>query len=131
LLNAKDTLNLKVYTVLTHTSISSLSPPFDLNGFEEEEIRNKRSMWQAYIREFSVFYLDLFVEYIQALILQGSYTIEDAQVFREVIGNHLSLSLLIFRSVFFVGRLRRLAIHVGWLDASRCHVSHDSQLLSL
>jgi hypothetical protein len=46
-------------------------------------------MWSAYVREFSVFYFDIFVEYIQALILQGSYTLEDAQVFKDVIGNHL------------------------------------------
>ena len=78
LINGKDTLNLKVFTVLTHTSISSLTPPFDFFGLEEDERRQKREMWQAYVREFSVFYFDIFVEYIQALILQGSYTIEDA-----------------------------------------------------
>ena len=78
LLNSKDNLNFKVYTILTHPSIASLNPPFDLLGLDDDEIRVKREMWQAYIREFSVFYLDIFVEYIQALILQGSYTIEDA-----------------------------------------------------
>jgi hypothetical protein len=41
-----------------------LTPPFDLLGLDDDEIRMKREMWQAYIREFSVFYLDIFVEYI-------------------------------------------------------------------
>ncbi len=89
LITDKDALNLKVYTVLSHTSIASLSPPFDLFALDEDEIREKREKWQSYIREFSVFYFDLFVEFIQALILQGSYTIEDAQVFKEVIGKFI------------------------------------------
>lgn len=69
LINEKGELNLKLFTVLTHTSISSLSAPFDFFGLEEIEKKWKREMWQAYVREFSIFYFDIFVEYVQALIL--------------------------------------------------------------
>jgi len=39
LITGKDTLNLKVFTVLTHTSIASLTPPFDFFGLEGNELR--------------------------------------------------------------------------------------------
>jgi hypothetical protein len=41
-----------------------LTPPFDFFGLDEEVRAGKREMWEAYVREFSVFYFDIFVEYI-------------------------------------------------------------------
>ena len=82
---------------MAHTSIASLIPPFDfLDIQDEQEQKQERQMWKAYVQEFAVFYFDTFVEYIQALILQGSYTVEDAEVFIEVIGK-LKISKLKFR----------------------------------
>ena len=34
----------------------------------------------------SIFYFDLFVDYLQALIQQGIYRVDDAVVFQEVLG---------------------------------------------
>ena len=39
LMKGKDSLNMKVLTVLTHTSIASLVPPFDFFGLEGEDRR--------------------------------------------------------------------------------------------
>ena len=80
---------------MAHTSIASLTPPFDFFDIQddEQEQQQQRQMWKAYVREFAVFYFDTFVEYIQALILQGSYTVEDAEVFLDVIGKLLLLLL--------------------------------------
>jgi len=73
-------------TVLSHTSISSLTPPFDFLKVEDlEERDSERALYQAYAREMSILYFDLFVEYIQALIRQGTYSVDDAFVFEEVL----------------------------------------------
>ena len=37
----------------------------------------------------SIFYFDLFVDYLQALIQQGIYSVDDAVVFQEVLGKIL------------------------------------------
>jgi hypothetical protein len=36
----------------------------------------------------SLFYFDIFVDYIQCLIAQGSYTVDDAVVFSKVMGKY-------------------------------------------
>jgi len=45
LINGKESLNLKVFTVLTHTSIASLTPPLDFFGLDDDERPQKREMW--------------------------------------------------------------------------------------
>jgi len=49
-----------------------------VNEIEGEDRQRERELWTSYVREMSIFYVDLFVEYVQALIHQGIYTIEDA-----------------------------------------------------
>lgn len=98
LLNAKgDELNIELFTVLTHTSIASLSAPYDFMtvnvdvGETREQKEREVEMWSLYVREFSVFYFDLFVEYVQALIQQGVYSLDDVVVFNDVLGKSISL----------------------------------------
>lgn len=79
-------LDINLYSLLTHTSIATLIEPFEINDIEGEERKQReRELWTSYVREMSIFYFDIFVEYVQALIQQGIYTIEDAQVFNEVV----------------------------------------------
>lgn len=88
LVDEKGNIDTNLFTILTHTSISSLSVPFnfqtDIDGENARE--RERELWSAYVREMSIFYFDLFVDYIQALIQQGIYSIDDAVVFNEVLG---------------------------------------------
>ncbi len=87
LIDDKGGLNINLFTVLTHTSIASSIPPFDFFDVDDAVQREReREMWQAYAREFAMFYLDIFVDYVQAVITQGTYQTEDVIVFREVIG---------------------------------------------
>lgn len=43
-------------------------------------------LWEQYVSEMSVFYFDLFVDYLVAVIKQGTYTVEDLIVFNDVLG---------------------------------------------
>lgn len=87
LFDAKGNLNIDVYSILSHNSISSLSIPKDFFAIENLEEREKeRDQWIAYVREMSIFYFDIFVDYVQSLISQGSYTVDDAVVFSLVLG---------------------------------------------
>lgn len=49
--------------------------------------------------EMSVFYYDLLVDYLTALIKQGNYTAEDVVVFNDVLGK--SILMLIFNVELF------------------------------
>lgn len=70
LFDEKGNLNIDVFTVLTHTSISSQTSPFDFFSdiVSDEERAKERELWGCYFREMSIFYFDIFVEYVQALI---------------------------------------------------------------
>jgi hypothetical protein len=69
LFDAKGNLNIDVYSILSHNSIASLSIPKDFLAIENLEEREKeRDQWISYVREMSVFYFDLFVDYVQSLI---------------------------------------------------------------
>jgi hypothetical protein len=89
--NNKDALrlNVNVFNILTHTSIGALGYPMDFFAIENPAERDReRELWAAYVREMSEFYFDLFVDYIQALIHQGTYTVDDALVFNKVMGKY-------------------------------------------
>lgn len=81
----KGKLNMNVFSILAHTSISSMAFPVDFIAIENPEEREKeRELWTAYVREMSIFYFDLIVDYIQGLIQQGTFTVDDAIVFNQV-----------------------------------------------
>lgn len=69
LFDNKGNLNVNLFTILTHTSISSQTPPFDFFAIEDQVERDReREQWTAYVREMSLFYFDLFVDYVQGLL---------------------------------------------------------------
>jgi hypothetical protein len=66
LFDEKGNMNIDAFTYLTHTSISSMTTPFDFfsNFVNEEERQKERELWIGYVKEMSIFYFDLFVEYV-------------------------------------------------------------------
>lgn len=66
LFDEKGNMNIDAFTYLTHTSISSMTTPFDFfsNFANEEERQKERELWIGYVKEMSIFYFDLFVEYV-------------------------------------------------------------------
>ena len=73
LFDSDGNLNLESFTILTHTSISSISSSTDfLQMLEEAKDTNEKirkqayhiDTWTPYAREMSIFYFDLFVEYV-------------------------------------------------------------------
>lgn len=100
LFDSKGNLNIDVYRILSHNSISSLTIPRDFVQIENPEEREReRDLWIGYVKEMSIFYFDLFVEYLQSLISQGSYTVDDAIVFSIVMGK-VSFESQTFRVLF-------------------------------
>ena len=97
--NTQQNLDLGLFNILTHTSIPTLTRPFDFFSNIEGEREKERQLWTGYVREMSVFYFDIFVDYIQALIQQGIYTLDDAVVFNEVIGKRQFLQSLCSRDL--------------------------------
>ena len=78
-----------MFSVLTNTSIASMKTDFTFLMLEKyEERETERQKWTNYVKEMSVFYFDIFVDYIQALLQQGIYTPEDAMVFSSVMGKN-------------------------------------------
>ena len=52
-----------MFTLLSHISIT-YSPRFDFFELKQPERDIERDRWSQYVREFSGFYFDLFVDYI-------------------------------------------------------------------
>ena len=81
--------------MLSHISISSLTRKesiLDLNKKEDRDFY--RVIWEQYVSEMSVFYYDILVDYLNAIIRQGNYTVEDLIVFNEVVGKIIFYDLL-------------------------------------
>ncbi|CDW89381.1 UNKNOWN [Stylonychia lemnae] len=85
LVDEKGRIDLEVFNILSHTSIPSLTKKFDIRELKTVVEREEfRALWENYITEFQVFYFDLFVDYLVAIIKQGVYTVEDIVVFNDV-----------------------------------------------
>eukprot|EP00347_Sterkiella_histriomuscorum_P018994 403343375 len=86
LFDKKKALNFELFGLLSHTSITSLNE-ISKAWFIEDlgERASYRNLYEQYVSEMSVFYFDILVDYLGAIIKQGLYTVEDLIVFNDVL----------------------------------------------
>lgn len=89
-----DKLNVDMFNLLTHTTISSQRDYIDfIRDCDESEREINRHIWEQYLYEMSIFYFDLFTEYLVALSKCGNFSVDDVIFFNDLLGKQMYVKL--------------------------------------